>query len=254
MLGVENLYAPEHTDLVHHLNQALRAKELMKRDIDYVVKDGEVIIVDEFTGRLMFGRRFSEGLHQAIEAKEGVKIQRESKTLATITFQNYFRMYNKLAGMTGTAATEEEEFQKIYGLDVVIIPTNKPMVRDDHPDVVYKSVNGKFKSIIEEIVDCYNRKQPVLVGTVSVEKSEILSRLLKKKGVPHQVLNAKHHEREAEIVANAGRLGMVTISTNMAGRGTDIMLGGNPEVLAENDFKKKHNITIRELEMDNKSK
>ncbi len=235
MLNVENMYDDENTELVHQLNQALRAKELMKRDRDYVVKDGEVIIVDEFTGRLMFGRRYSDGLHQAIEAKEGVKIERESQTLATITFQNYFRMYNKLAGMTGTAETEEMEFRKIYGLEVVVIPTNLPMIRIDHPDVVYKTESGKFRAVVEDIVAVHQNKQPILVGTISIEKSEELSNMLKKKGVPHQVLNAKHHEREAEIIAQAGRLGLVTIATNMAGRGTDIILGGNAEFLAK-DF------------------
>jgi preprotein translocase subunit SecA len=235
MLNVENMYDDENTELVHQLNQALRAKELMKRDRDYVVKDGEVIIVDEFTGRLMFGRRYSDGLHQAIEAKEGVKIERESQTLATITFQNYFRMYNKLAGMTGTAETEETEFRKIYGLEVVVIPTNLPMIRIDHPDVVYKTESGKFRAVVEDITAIHQTKQPILVGTISIEKSEELSNLLKKKGVPHQVLNAKHHEREAEIIAQAGRLGSVTIATNMAGRGTDIILGGNAEFLAK-DF------------------
>lgn len=235
MLNVENMYDDENTELVHQLNQALRAKELMKRDRDYVVKDGEVIIVDEFTGRLMFGRRYSDGLHQAIEAKEGVKIERESQTLATITFQNYFRMYNKLAGMTGTAETEETEFRKIYGLEVVVIPTNLPMIRIDHPDVVYKTESGKFRAVVEDIVATHQTKQPILVGTISIEKSEELSNLLKKRGVPHQVLNAKHHEREAEIIAQAGRLGSVTIATNMAGRGTDIILGGNAEFLAK-DF------------------
>ncbi|MGE5605083.1 MAG: preprotein translocase subunit SecA [Bacteroidota bacterium] len=235
MLNVENMYEDENTELVHQLNQALRAKELMKRDRDYVVKDGEVIIVDEFTGRLMFGRRYSDGLHQAIEAKEGVKIERESQTLATITFQNYFRMYNKLAGMTGTAETEETEFRKIYGLEVVVIPTNLPMIRIDHPDVIYKTESGKFRAVVEDIVAVYERKQPILVGTISIEKSEELSNMLKKRGVPHQVLNAKHHEKEAEIIAQAGRLGAVTIATNMAGRGTDIILGGNAEFLAK-DF------------------
>lgn len=235
MLNVENMYDDENNELVHQLNQALRAKELMKRDRDYVVKDGQVIIVDEFTGRLMFGRRYSDGLHQAIEAKEGVKIERESQTLATITFQNYFRMYNKLAGMTGTAETEETEFRKIYGLEVVVIPTNLPMIRIDHPDVVYKTESGKFRAVVEDITATYQTKQPILVGTISIEKSEELSNMLKKKGVPHQVLNAKHHEREAEIIAQAGRLGSVTIATNMAGRGTDIILGGNAEFLAK-DF------------------
>ncbi|HEY8392823.1 MAG TPA: preprotein translocase subunit SecA [Capillibacterium sp.] len=239
MLGIDNLYAPERTTLVHHLIQALKAKELMKRDRDYVVKDGQVIIVDEFTGRLMFGRRYSEGLHQAIEAKENVKIERESQTLATITFQNYFRMYKKLAGMTGTAETEELEFRKIYGLDVVVIPTNLPMIRIDYPDVVYKTAAAKFKAVLDEIEAVHKTGRPVLVGTISIEKSEALSAALKKRGIPHQVLNAKHHEREAEIIAQAGRLGMVTIATNMAGRGTDIILGGNAEALAREMLKQK---------------
>ncbi|NLW60757.1 MAG: preprotein translocase subunit SecA [Firmicutes bacterium] len=240
-LGIDNLYAPERTTLVHHLIQALKAKELMKRDRDYVVKDGQVIIVDEFTGRLMFGRRYSEGLHQAIEAKENVKIERESQTLATITLQNYFRMYEKLAGMTGTAETEELEFRKIYGLEVVVIPTNLPMIRTDYPDVVYKTADAKFNAVLEEIEAVHKTGRPVLVGTISIEKSEALSRALKKKGIPHQVLNAKYHEQEAEIVAQAGRLGMVTIATNMAGRGTDIILGGNAEALAREILKKKGN-------------
>ncbi|MDK2883086.1 MAG: preprotein translocase subunit SecA [Bacillota bacterium] len=232
MLGVANLYdESEGADLAHYLLQALRAHVLMQRDRDYVVKDGQVIIVDEFTGRLMFGRRYSDGLHQAIEAKEGVKIKEESQTLARITFQNFFRMYKKLAGMTGTAATEEEEFRKIYGLDVVVIPTHKPMIRVDYPDVVYKTEAAKFKAVVEEIAECHKRGQPVLVGTVSIEKSERLSAMLKRRGIPHQVLNAKYHEKEAEIIAQAGRLGAVTIATNMAGRGTDILLGGNPDFL-----------------------
>ncbi|MDK2824244.1 MAG: preprotein translocase subunit SecA [Clostridia bacterium] len=225
MLGIDNLADEKNMEISHHVNQALKAHTLMKRDRDYVVKDGEVIIVDEFTGRLMFGRRYSEGLHQAIEAKEGVKIERESQTLATITFQNYFRMYNKLSGMTGTAKTEEEEFIKIYGMDVVVIPTNKPMIREDKPDVVYRTEMGKFNAVVDEIVARHNKGQPLLVGTVSIEKSELLSNMLKKKGIPHQVLNAKYHEQEAEIVAQAGQKGMVTIATNMAGRGTDIVLG-----------------------------
>lgn len=224
-LGVENLYDEENMELLHHFQQALKAHALMKRDRDYVVKDGQVIIVDEFTGRLMFGRRYSDGLHQAIEAKEGVKVENESKTLATITFQNYFRMYKKLAGMTGTAATEEEEFRKIYGLDVVVIPTNKPMIRKDYPDAVYKTEKGKFEAVVREIVERHRNGQPVLVGTVSIEKSEMLSSMLKRKGIPHEVLNAKYHEKEAEIVARAGQKGAVTIATNMAGRGTDIVLG-----------------------------
>lgn len=238
MLGVQNLYDEQNMELTHHLNNALKAHALMKRDRDYVVKDGQVIIVDEFTGRLMFGRRYSDGLHQAIEAKEGVKIERESQTLATITFQNYFRMYNKLAGMTGTAATEEEEFRKIYGLDVVVIPTNKPMIRKDLPDVVYKTERAKFKAVVDEIARRHATGQPVLVGTISIEKSEMLSQMLRKRGIPHQVLNAKYHEKEAEIVAQAGRLGAVTIATNMAGRGTDILLGGNPEFLAMQELKR----------------
>lgn len=233
MLGVDNLYEDDHTELTHHLHNAVKAKALMKRDRDYVVKDGEVIIVDEFTGRLMFGRRYSDGLHQAIEAKEGVKIERESQTLATITFQNYFRMYNKLAGMTGTAATEEMEFRKIYNLDVVVIPTNRPNRRVDLPDLIFKTEKAKYRAAVEEIVERHRTGQPVLVGTTSIEKSEMLSDMLRKRGVPHQVLNAKYHEKEAEIVAQAGRLGAVTIATNMAGRGTDILLGGNPEFLAK---------------------
>ena len=237
MLGVENLYDDANMKLTHHLNQALKAHNLMKRDRDYVVKDGVVIIVDEFTGRLMFGRRFSDGLHQVIEAKEGVRIERESQTLATITFQNYFRMYNKLAGMTGTAETEQEEFRKIYKLDVCSVPTYKPMVRHDLPDVVYKTEPAKFKAVVEEIARRYETGQPVLVGTISIEKSEILSSMLRKQGVPHQVLNAKYHDKEAEIVAQAGRLGGVTIATNMAGRGTDILLGGHPEFLAQAELR-----------------
>jgi preprotein translocase subunit SecA len=232
MLGVENLYDDLNTNMVHHLNQALKAKELMKRDRDYVVKDGEVIIVDEFTGRLMFGRRYSEGLHQAIEAKEGVKIEHESQTLATITFQNYFRMYNKLAGMTGTAETEEPEFRKIYKLPVTVMPTNLDMIRADHPDVIYKTEAGKFTAVVEEIVQIHQTGRPILVGTISIEKSEVLSGMLKRRGIPHQVLNAKYHEKEAEIIAQAGRSGALTIATNMAGRGTDIVLGGNAEFLA----------------------
>ena len=235
---VENLSDPENTTLAHHINQAMKARGLMKRDIDYVVKDGQVIIVDEFTGRLMYGRRYNEGLHQAIEAKEGVTVANESKTLATITFQNFFRLYAKLSGMTGTALTEAEEFMGIYDLDVVEIPTNKPVARIDHPDVVYKTEAGKFRAVIRQIKECHEKGQPVLVGTISIEKSEILSKMLKKEGVPHNVLNAKHHEKEAEIVAQAGKLGAVTIATNMAGRGTDIMLGGNAEYLALNDLRK----------------
>ena len=236
--GLENLADPENTTLSHHINQAIRARGLMKRDIDYVVKDGEVIIVDEFTGRLMFGRRYSEGLHQAIEAKEHVTVARESKTLATITFQNYFRLYDKLSGMTGTAMTEEEEFGHTYNLDIVEIPTNKPLAREDHPDVVYKNEAGKYRAIIRQIEECHAKGQPVLVGTISIEKSELLSKLLQKKGIRHNVLNAKNHEKEAEIVAQAGKLGAVTVATNMAGRGTDIMLGGNAEYLAKAELRK----------------
>ena len=236
-LKVENLYDDRNIELTHHLNQALKAHALMKRDRDYVVKDGQVIIVDEFTGRLMFGRRYSEGLHQAIEAKEGVRIERESQTLATITFQNYFRMYEKLSGMTGTAATEEEEFRKIYKLDVVVIPTHMPMIRRDLADVVYKTEQAKFRAVVDEIFRRNATGQPVLVGTISIEKSEIISQMLKKRGIPHQVLNAKYHDKEAEIVSQAGRLNSVTIATNMAGRGTDILLGGNPEFLALKELK-----------------
>ena len=231
--GVENLGDGENATLSHHLNQAMRARGLMKKDIDYVVKDGQIIIVDEFTGRLMYGRRYNEGLHQAIEAKENVKVAGESKTLATITFQNFFRLYNKLSGMTGTALTEAEEFGAIYQLDVVEIPTNKPVARLDHSDVVYKTEVGKYRAIIRQVKACYEKGQPVLVGTVSIEKSEILSKLLKREGIPHNVLNAKHHEQEAQIVAQAGHFGAVTIATNMAGRGTDIMLGGNADFLAK---------------------
>ncbi|MCL1905705.1 MAG: preprotein translocase subunit SecA [Clostridiales bacterium] len=230
--GVENLYDDKNMEISHHINQALRAHTLYKRDRDYVVKEGQVIIVDEFTGRLMFGRRYSEGLHQAIEAKEHVKVERESQTLATITFQNFFRMYDRLAGMTGTARTEEEEFRKIYGFDVVEVPTNLPMIRSDNSDIIYRSEPGKFAAVVEEIAAEHEKGRPVLVGTISIEKSERLSRMLKDRGVRHNVLNAKFHEQEAEIVAQAGRLGAVTIATNMAGRGTDIMLGGNPEALA----------------------
>ena len=235
---VANLADPENTTLSHHINQAIRARGLMRRDIDYVVKDGEVIIVDEFTGRLMYGRRYSEGLHQSIEAKEGVTVARESKTLATITFQNYFRLYGKLSGMTGTAMTEEEEFGTIYSLDIVEIPTNKPVQRVDHPDVVYKTEAGKFRAIVNQIEECHKKGQPVLVGTISIEKSEELSAMLKKRGIKHNVLNAKFHEKEAEIVAQAGKLGAVTVATNMAGRGTDIMLGGNAEYLAKAELRK----------------
>ena len=236
--GIESLNDPENLTLAHHINQAIAARGVMQRDIDYVVKDGEVIIVDEFTGRLMLGRRYSDGLHQAIEAKEHVRVQSENKTLATITFQNYFRLYGKLSGMTGTAMTEEEEFAAIYNLDIIEIPTNKPVIRIDNPDVVYKNEAGKLRAIIEQIRVCHAKGQPVLVGTVSIEKSEQLSKLLRKAGIPHNVLNAKHHEKEAEIVAQAGKFGAVTIATNMAGRGTDIMLGGNAEYLAKADLRK----------------
>ena len=236
--GVDNLNDLENSELVHHITQALRANGVMKRDTDYIVKDGEVLIVDEFTGRIMYGRRYNNGLHQAIEAKENVKIADESKTLATITFQNYFRMYNKLSGMTGTAMTEEAEFQEIYNLDVIEIPTNKPMIRKDWNDVIYKNENAKYRAVVEDIKESYSKGQPVLVGTVSVEKSEKLSSILKKEGIPHQVLNAKYHEKEASIIAQAGKFKAVTISTNMAGRGTDIMLGGNSEYLAKEDMKK----------------
>ncbi len=236
--GLENLSDVENSTLYHHINQALRANGIMKRDIDYVVKDGEVLIVDEFTGRIMPGRRYSEGLHQAIEAKERVKVQSENKTLATITFQNYFRLYGKLSGMTGTAMTEEEEFASIYKLDIIAIPTNKPVQRKDHEDVLFKNDLGKYRAIINQIVECHRKGQPVLVGTVSIEKSELVSKLLKKTGVPHHVLNAKNHEKEAEIIAQAGKFGAVTIATNMAGRGTDIMLGGNAEFLAKQALRK----------------
>ncbi|MBR5773318.1 MAG: preprotein translocase subunit SecA, partial [Clostridia bacterium] len=235
---VENLMDIENVTLLHHINQAIKAHGVMHRDIDYVVKDGEVIIVDEFTGRLMIGRRYNEGLHQAIEAKEGVKIEDESKTLATITFQNYFRLYNKLSGMTGTAMTESEEFGEIYKLDVVEIPTNRPVKRQDWPDVIYRTELGKIKAIIEQIRACHEKGQPVLVGTISIDKSEMLSAILKKQGIKHQVLNAKLHDKEAEIIAQAGKLGAVTIATNMAGRGTDIMLGGNAEYLAKAEMRR----------------
>ncbi len=237
--GVENLSDPDNMTLSHHINQALKAHGTMSRDRDYVVKDDQVIIVDEFTGRLMFGRRYSDGLHQAIEAKEGVKVERESKTLATITFQNYFRLYNKLSGMTGTAQTEEAEFQEIYKLDVVVVPTNKELARQDLPDAVYKTEKGKFLAVIEQIKECNQKGQPVLVGTVTIEKSELLSALLKRNGIKHEVLNAKFHEKEAEIIAQAGKFGAVTIATNMAGRGTDIMLGGNAEFMAKHEMKKR---------------
>ncbi|MBE6925544.1 MAG: preprotein translocase subunit SecA [Ruminococcaceae bacterium] len=236
--GVENLADAENATLSHHINQAMKARGLMKKDIDYVVKDGQIIIVDEFTGRLMYGRRYNEGLHQAIEAKEKVDVASESKTLATITFQNFFRLYKKLSGMTGTALTEEEEFNAIYMLDVVEIPTNRPVIREDMPDVVYKTEAGKFRAIIQQVKECYEKGQPVLVGTVSIEKSEILSKLLKREKIPHNVLNAKYHEQEAGIVAQAGKFGAVTIATNMAGRGTDIMLGGNADFLAKAELQK----------------
>ena len=236
--GIESLNDPENLTLAHHINQAIAARGVMQRDIDYVVKDGEVIIADEFTGRLMIGRRYSNGLHQAIEAKEGVTVARENRTLATITFQNYFRMYDKLAGMTGTAMTEEQEFRDIYRLDVVELPTNKPLARVDLPDAVYKTQKGKYAAILDIIAECYSRRQPILVGTTSIEKSEMISKLLKARGVPHEVLNAKFHEKEAEIVAQAGKPGAVTISTNMAGRGTDIMLGGNAEYLAKDALRR----------------
>ena len=236
--NIENLADPENTTLSHHINQAIKAHGVMKKDIDYVVKDGQVIIVDEFTGRLMFGRRYNEGLHQAIEAKEHVEVANESKTLATITFQNYFRLYDKLSGMTGTAMTEEEEFGTIYELDIVEIPTNKPVQRIDHHDVVYKTEAGKLRAVVNQIAECHEKGQPVLVGTVSIEKSEQLSDMLKKRGIKHNVLNAKNHEKEAEIVAQAGKMGAVTVATNMAGRGTDIMLGGNAEYLAKADLRK----------------
>ena len=235
---VENLSDPENATLSHHINQAIKAHGVMKRDIDYVVKDGEVIIVDEFTGRLMFGRRYSNGLHQAIEAKEHVTVASENKTLATITFQNYFRLYDKLSGMTGTAMTEQEEFGTIYELDIVEIPTNRPNQRHDHHDVVYKTEAGKYRAVIQQIKDCHAKGQPVLVGTVSIEKNELLSGLLAREGIQHNLLNAKNHEKEAEIVAQAGKFGAVTVATNMAGRGTDIMLGGNAEYLARADLVK----------------
>ena len=235
---VENLMDPENMTLLHHINQAIRANGVMKRDVDYVVKDGEIVIVDEFTGRLMFGRRYNQGLHQAIEAKEGVKVNRESKTLATITFQNFFRLYKKLSGMTGTAMTEEDEFRQIYSLDVIEIPTNKPVIRNDYHDKIYKNVKGKLNAVCDQVEECHKKGQPVLVGTITIEKSEQLSKLLKARGIKHEVLNAKNHEREAEIVAQAGKKGAVTIATNMAGRGTDIKLGGNSEYLAIAEMKK----------------
>ena len=235
---LDNLSDPENSTIAHHINQAIKSHGTMKRDVDYVVKDGEIIIVDEFTGRLMFGRRYSEGLHQAIEAKEHVSVQRESKTLATITFQNYFRLYSKLSGMTGTAMTEEEEFATIYKLDIVEIPTNRPVVRIDNEDAVYKTEQGKYRAVIRQVKECHEKGQPVLVGTVSIEKNELLSRMLTKEGIRHNLLNAKNHEKEAEIVAQAGQFGAVTVATNMAGRGTDIMLGGNAEYMATNDLRK----------------
>lgn len=236
--NIENLTDPEHLNLQHHINQAIKANGVMRNDIDYVVKNGEVLIVDEFTGRIMVGRRYNDGLHQAIEAKEGVKVEKESKTLASITFQNYFRLYNKLSGMTGTAMTEEEEFREIYKLDIVTIPTNKPVIRKDLPDVVYKTQLGKYHAIVKDIIESHEKGQPVLVGTVSIEKSEILSNLLKEKGIKHEVLNAKYHEKEAAIIAQAGKKGAITIATNMAGRGTDIILGGNAAYMAKTELKK----------------
>jgi len=241
--NIENLSDPENATIAHHVNQAIRAHGIMHNEVDYIVKDGRVVIVDAFTGRLMPGRRYNDGLHQAIEAKEHVNVEKENRTLATITFQNYFRMYNKLSGMTGTALTEEEEFREIYNLDVVEVPTNKPMIRVDHTDMVYKTREAKLRAIVSKIKECYEKGQPVLVGTVSIDKSEEISKRLQVAGVPHKVLNAKHHEREAEIVAQAGKFGAVTISTNMAGRGTDIMLGGNPEFLAKAELRAKHDYT-----------
>ena len=235
---LDNLSDPENSTIAHHINQAIRAHGIMKRDVDYVVKDGEVVIVDEFTGRLMFGRRYSEGLHQAIEAKEHLSVQRESKTLATITFQNYFRLYRKLSGMTGTALTEEEEFATIYALDIIEIPTNRPIARIDNEDSVYKTENGKYRAVIQQVKACHAKGQPVLVGTVSIEKNELLGKMLTREGIKHNLLNAKNHEKEAEIVAQAGQFGAVTVATNMAGRGTDIMLGGNAEYMAKNDLRK----------------
>ena len=236
--NVENLTSYENTGLLHHINNAIKAQSIMTRDVDYVVKDNQIIIIDEFTGRMMFGRRYSEGLHQAIEAKENVKVERENKTLATITFQNFFRMYGKLSGMTGTALTEEEEFREIYKLDVIAIPTNKPVIREDYPDVVYTTRKAKLDAIVADIIECSQRQQPVLIGTISIEKSEELSLMLRRRGIKHEVLNAKHHEREAEIVAQAGKPGAVTIATNMAGRGTDIVLGGNAGYMAMQKLKK----------------
>ena len=232
LLGIPNLYDPSNIQIVHHINQAIRAHYFFKKDVDYVVKDGKIIIVDEFTGRLLPGRRWSDGLHQAIEAKEGLKIEAENQTLATITFQNYFRMYKKLAGMTGTADTEASEFAEIYNLEVIVIPTHRPMIRKDYPDAIYKVEKAKYEAVVKEIEECYKIGRPVLVGTTSIEKSELISKMLKKRGILHNVLNAKYHDKEAEIIAQAGRIGAVTIATNMAGRGTDILLGGNPEFLA----------------------
>ncbi|HDL19651.1 MAG TPA: preprotein translocase subunit SecA, partial [Nitrospirae bacterium] len=248
LLNVDNLFDAKNIELVHHVLQGLKAHHLFKKDVDYVIKNGEILIVDEFTGRLMPGRRWSDGLHQAIEAKEMVTIASENQTLATITFQNYFRMYTKLSGMTGTADTEAEEFAKIYNLEVVVIPTNKPMIRKDHADMIYKTEKGKFQAAIDEIKDCHERGQPVLVGTISIEKSELLSRMLKKEKIPHAVLNAKYHEQEAEIIAQAGRSGAVTIATNMAGRGTDIVLGGSPSILARELLKDKHETTEEQIQ------
>ena len=236
--NIDNLTDPENATLTHHINQAIKARGVMQRDVDYVVRDGQVIIVDEFTGRLMYGRRYNEGLHQAIEAKENVNVKRESKTLATITFQNFFRLYKKLSGMTGTALTEEDEFRQIYKLDVIEIPTNRPVVRIDSPDVVYRTKDAKYRAIVRQVEECAAKGQPVMVGTVSIEVSEHISKLLKAKGIRHEVLNAKYHEREAEIVAQAGRFGAVTIATNMAGRGTDIKLGGNADFLAKAELAK----------------
>jgi len=253
LLNVDNLYDPQHITILHHVQQALRAHALYRRDVDYVLKDGEVIIVDEFTGRMMPGRRWSDGLHQAVEAKEGVRIERENQTLATITFQNYFRMYEKLAGMTGTAETEAEEFAKIYKLDVTVVPTNRALIRINHADVVYKTEREKFNAVVEDIIKRNEKGQPVLVGTVSIEKSEAVSKLLKKRGVRHEVLNAKYHEREAEIVAQAGRQGAVTIATNMAGRGTDILLGGNPDFLSKEILRKKGLDPATAAEVDQKA-
>jgi len=248
LLGVGNLYDPANVELVHHVNQGLRAHAMFKRDVDYIVKDNEVVIVDEFTGRLMPGRRWSDGLHQAIEAKEGVKIASENQTLASITFQNYFRMYNKLSGMTGTADTEAPEFAKTYNLDVLVIPTNSPMIRKDNADIIYKTVRAKFNAVVDEIEDCHKRGQPALVGTISIEKSEVLSAMLKKKKIPHSVLNAKYHEQEAEIIAQTGRSGAVTIATNMAGRGTDIVLGGSIEGVAKDMLRDKKDYSEEDLE------